>query len=150
MLAIRVLANLFMTEEGRLVADGCFEDIISSTQPFSSTSNKNLATAIATLYINYAVLLTSGAPASESRSREQRAAAVVSAALNIIKPDGDSEAVYRALVAVGTLMSLGDEFRKEVVQAKDMGSLLQSIEKSALGKENRIKAVTNEMRDQLR
>jgi phospholipase A-2-activating protein len=150
MLAIRVLANLFMTEEGRLVADGCFEDVISSTQPFSSTSNKNLATAIATLYINYAVLLTSGAPSSESRSREQRAAAVVNAALNVIKPDGDSEAVYRALVAVGTLMSLGDEFRKEVAQAKDMGSLLQSIEKSALGKENRIKAVTNEMRDQLR
>ncbi|KAG9716638.1 PFU-domain-containing protein, partial [Aureobasidium melanogenum] len=43
MLAVRVLANLFMTEEGRLIADGCFEDIISSTQSFSSTSNKNLA-----------------------------------------------------------------------------------------------------------
>ncbi|TIA20014.1 PFU-domain-containing protein [Aureobasidium pullulans] len=150
MLAIRVLANLFMTEEGRLVADGCFEDIISSTQPFSSTSNKNLATAIATLYINYAVLLTSNAPASESKTREQRAAAVINAVLSIIKPEGDSEAVYRALVAVGTLMSLGDEFRREVAQAKDMGSLLQSIEKSALGKENRIKAVANEMRDQLR
>ncbi|CAD0091551.1 unnamed protein product [Aureobasidium mustum] len=150
MLAVRVLANLFMTEEGRLVADGCFEDIISSTQSFSSTSNKNLATAMATLYINYAVLLTSNAPSSESRTREQRAAAVVNAALNIVKSDGDSEAVYRALVAVGTLMSLGDEFRKEVAQAKDMGSILQSIEKSALGKENRIKAVTNEMKDQLR
>ncbi|KAI4719113.1 PFU-domain-containing protein [Aureobasidium sp. EXF-10727] len=150
MLAVRVLANIFMTEEGRLVADGCFEDVISSTQPFSTTSNKNLATAIATLYINYAVLLTSNAPSSESKTREQRAAAVVNAALNIIKPDGDSEAVYRALVAVGTLMSLGSEFRKEVAQAKDMGSLLQGIEKSALGKENRIKAVTNEMKDQLR
>jgi phospholipase A-2-activating protein len=31
-----------------------------------------------------------------------------------------------------------------------MGSVLQSIEKSNLGKENRIKAVTNEMRDQLK
>ncbi|KAI5258795.1 PFU-domain-containing protein [Aureobasidium subglaciale] len=150
MLAIRVLANLFMTEEGRLVADGCFEEIVSSTQPFASTSNKNLATAIATLYINYAVLLTSGAPATESKSREQRAAAIINASLNIIKPDGDSEAVYRALVAVGTLMSLGNESRKEAAQAKDMGGLLQGIERSALGQENRIKAVTNEMRDQLK
>ncbi|KAG9677765.1 PFU-domain-containing protein, partial [Aureobasidium melanogenum] len=150
MLAVRVLANLFMTEEGRLVADGCFEDIISSTQSFSSTSNKNLATAMATLYINYAVLLTSSAPSSESKTREQRAATIVNVALNIIKPDGDSEAVYRALVAVGTLMSLGNEFRKEVAEAKDMSGLLQSIEKSALGKETRIKAVVNEMKDQLR
>lgn len=150
MLATRVLANLFVTEEGRLVADGCFEDIVSYTQPFSSTTNKNLATAIATLYINFAVLLTSNAPASESSTREQRAAAVLNAATTLIKPDGDSEAVYRALVAVGTLMSLGNEFRKEVAQTKDVTGLLKSIEGSALGEESRIKSLIAEMNDQLK
>lgn len=150
MLATRVLANLFVTEEGRFIADGCFEEIMSHTQPFSSTSNKNLATAVATLYINFAVLLESGAPTSESKAREQRAATVVSAAVNLIKPDGDSEAVYRALVAVGTLMSLGNEFRKEVAQAMDIAGLLKSIEGSPLGKESRFKLVVSEMKDQLK
>jgi phospholipase A-2-activating protein len=150
MLAVRVLANIFVTGEGRLIADGCFEDIITCTQPFSQTSNKNLATAVSTLYVNYAVLLTSGAPASESKTREQRAAAVVKVASNMIKADGDSEAVYRALVAVGTLMSLGREFRKEAAQAIDVAGLLKKVEGSALGKESRIKAVVSEMRDQLR
>ena len=101
---------------------------MSCTQSFTGTTNKNLATAVATLYINYAVLLTAGAPASESKTREQRAAAVLNAAVNLLNPNGDSETVYRALVAVGTLMSLGDEFRKEAAQAKDIAGLLKKIE----------------------
>lgn len=149
MLAVRILANMFMSEEGRFVADGCFEDILSSTQPFVDSANKGLTTAIATLYINYAVLLTSGAPASESRTREQRAQGVMNGAVHLINPNRDSETVYRGLVAVGTLLSLGDEFRKAMSQSKNLGELLRALEGSPVGKEARIKNLIAEIKDQI-
>lgn len=150
MLAVRVLANMFATEEGRFVADGCFEDILSNTQPFITSANKGLTTAIATLYVNYAVLLTAGAPASESATREQRAQGVLNAAIHLIKPDRDSETVYRGLVAVGTLLSLGNEFRKATSQSKNLPELLKAVESSSLGKEARIKNLVTEIKDQLK
>ena len=151
MLAVRVLGNLFVSEEGRLIADGCFETIVSSVNRINiPTSNKGLATAVATLYINYAVLLVSGAPASESSSREQRAQAIVDGAVRLTQPDRDSETVYRSLVAVGSLMSLGDEFRKSVAGSRGIPDMLRRLEGSAVGKEARIATVIREMRDQLK
>lgn len=151
MLAVRVLGNMFVSEEGRFIADGCFEDIISSVNQFTdNTSSKGLATAIATLYVNYSVLLTSKAPASESRTREQRAAAVVNGAVQLLRPDRDSETVYRALVAAGTLFSLGNEFRTSAAQSRNIPGLLDGLKGSALGKESRIGALIEEIKDQLK
>lgn len=151
MLAVRVLGNLFVSEEGRFVADGCFEQITSYVNQFADNPpNKGLATAIATLYINYAVLLTSGAPPNESKTREPRAQAITSGAVRLLKPEQDSETVYRALVAVGTLMSLGSEFRTAMVGNFRIADLLKSLEGSAVGKENRIAAVIKELRDQMK
>lgn len=150
MMATRVLANLFTTEQGRLIADGCFEQITQLTESFATSTNKNLAAAIATLLINLAVLLTSGAPAAESKSREQRAAIVANQVIALLNTGGDSETVYRALVALGTLFSLGDVFRKEAAQAKDIKGLLTKVGMGPVGKENRIKAVIAEIQDQLK
>lgn len=150
MLAVRVLGNLFVSEEGRFVADGCFETIVSYVNELvNNASNKGLTTAIATLYVNYAVLLTSMAPSTESKSREQRAQAIVDGAVRLLQPDKDSETVYRALVAVGTVLSLGDEFRRNVSRTHHVADLLQGLDGSALGKETRIKAVSMEIKDQL-
>ena len=150
MLATRMLANIFNTEEGRLIADGCFEQIVELVQPHTMSTNKNLAAAIATLHINFAVMLTSSAPATESRSREMRAAAVANQVVDLLDKVGDSETVYRSLVALGTLLALGNEFRKEVAQAKNVTGLLSKVEQGPVGKETRVKAVITEMRDQLR
>ncbi|GAB7356700.1 hypothetical protein MBLNU459_g7408t1 [Dothideomycetes sp. NU459] len=150
MLAVRVLTNMFVSEEGRLVADGCFEDILSSTQPFVDSANKGLTTAMATLYINYAVLLTAGAPATESGTSVQRAQVVMNGAVRLIKPDRDSETVYRGLVAVGTLLSLGGDFRKNASQTKNLPELLRAIQNGPVGNETRIKSLVGEINDQLR
>lgn len=149
MLAVRVLANMFASEEGRLVMDGYFEEVVSSVKPFAEHSNKNLATAVATLYINYAVLLTSGAPADESKTREQRAQAILGSAAKLLKSDRESETLYRALVAVGTLLSLGSNFRGVVAQQLTLPDLLKGVESGPLAKEPRIRAVIGEIRDQL-
>lgn len=151
MLAVRVLANMFVCGEGRLVADGCFEEIVSSVKPFTNyVSNKGLSTAIATLYINYAVMLTSGAPSTESRSREQRAEAIVDGATRLLQPNRDSETVYRALVATGTLLSLGNEFRTSVWGTKNLPKLLGELESSGLNKESRIGVLIKEIKDQMK
>lgn len=148
MLAVRTLANMFNTEEGRFIADGCYEQIVGLVKPFAKSSNKNLATAIATLYINFAVLLTAGAPSDESATREKRAAAVYDDAMSLVEVSSDSEATYRGLVALGTFQALGDEFRKTIASERGVGKLLDKVSKGPLGKEKRIQAVVQEMRDQ--
>lgn len=149
MLATRAFANMFTTDEGRLVADGCFEQILDLVRPFATSGNKNLTAAIATLYINFAVLLTAGAPADESDSRERRAEALFERALGLVRESRDSETVYRGLVALGTLQALGDGFRKGVAE-KGVKGLLDEVSKGPFGKEGRIRNVVDEMRDQLR
>lgn len=149
MMATRMLANLFATEQGRLIADGSFDQITKLVQPFATSTNKNLAAAIATLHINFAVLLTSSAPADESAVREHRAATVANQVVALLNTGGDSETVYRSLVALGTLMSLGNEFRKDLEQSKDVKGLLKKVSNGPVGKENRIKAVVAEIQDQL-
>ena len=151
MLAVRVLGNLFASEEGRSIVDAAFESVNSYVDHFTSSSaNKGLAAAIATLYINYAVLLVSGVPSLGSSTREQRAQAVISGAVRLLKPERDSETVYRALVAVGTLLSLGHDFGRSVAHKQHIPDVLKTLENSAVGKENRISAVIREVRDQLR
>ncbi|PNS20323.1 Ubiquitin homeostasis protein lub1 [Sphaceloma murrayae] len=149
MMATRILVNMFNTKEGRLIVDGAGAQILGSIEPFVETGNKNLSTAIATLLINYAVLLTSNAPADESKSREERAATVASLAINLLQKSADSETIYRALVALGTTLSLGGNFRKEVSRAKDVGGLMSKI-LTGFGKEARVKNLIDEIRDQLK
>ena len=146
MLATRALANIFTTEGGRLIADGCFEQILQSVEPFISSGNKNLSAAIATLHINFSVLLTSSAPSGESKTREQRAASIANQIIPVLSKTEDNETGYRSLVALGTLMSLGENFRREIQQAKNLGQVLGTVEKGSLGKEARVKNVVEEIK----
>lgn len=59
MLATRALSNLFETPAGRTLADNDFDRIHELIKDAAtSPSNRNLNIAIATLYVNYAVLFT--------------------------------------------------------------------------------------------
>ncbi|KAK4989808.1 WD repeat protein Lub1 [Elasticomyces elasticus] len=149
LMAIRTLANMFVTESGRLVADGCFDQILSLVSPFLQHvgNNKNLPTALGTLYINIAVMLRSG-PSTGTPTKIKRAAVLSNDLIKLLNRTEDSEAVYRGLVALGTLLSMGDEVRSEM-DAKAVGTALGKVAKSALGKEARMKNVLGDIRDEM-
>jgi phospholipase A-2-activating protein len=152
MLAIRTLANFCNTEAGRLIVDGTFEQIHSFVQPFiksyTSSQNRNLTIAITTLYINFAVLLIESAGRSEGlTANADRALTLLDDLTRLISSVVDSEALYRALIAAGTLLSLGQDFRSAAREVFEIESALSKAQK--VGVEPRIKAAIAEIRDLL-
>lgn len=150
MLAIRTLANLFSTEEGRLIADGEFDKIHTLLSPTVETAisagasaNRNVVVAVSTLYINYAVLLLQSAPDHDS----DRALDLMSELVRLTGTVTDAEALYRVLVAVGTLLALGQDFRDAAREVFEIDAGLAKAEAQA--KEPRIKNVIKEVKDEL-
>ncbi|KAK4624836.1 Phospholipase A-2-activating protein [Fulvia fulva] len=114
--AIRLLVNLFQTESGRLIVDGTLDAVLKLVRPFAAQPESVAqAKALSTLYLNFAVLLTEGASPSEAQMREARATLLLTDIAMLLESDsphaGDGDVVYRALAALGTLCSLGNEFR---------------------------------------
>ena len=149
MLAMRVFANLFETDKGRSLADDAFEQIhtlvkAATSQETPTTANRNLTVAVTTLYINYAVLCTSATHASFPSSTD-RALILVDDLTSIISTATDSEAMYRALVAVGTLLTLESE--ELTMAAKEIYGLEKALGKAETGvREPRIRGVVAEIR----
>lgn len=163
MLATRILANLFNTETGRKLMGSTFEQIHTLVQPLilQSTStagtNRNLTIALATLYINYAVFLASSAnESSEAETRAQTGSGNGSDDKPLILLDDlvrlvnaekvtDGEALYRALVATGTLLTLGNEYREA---ARELMGLDGALDKAVAKGENekRIERIVGEIR----
>lgn len=143
MLAVRALANLFLNSDGRTVMDGEWEKVHALVEPFITTKNRNLIVAITTLYINYAVLLMAGGDNHDAN----RAMTLLDELIKIIDIVTDAEALYRALVGVGTLLSLGQDFRDMAKDALDIEKALARAEKQ--GVEPRIKTVVKEIRGEL-
>ena len=121
MMAVRGFANLFESPEGRTLAVNDFDKIqnIVGTAITSST-DRNLSVAASTLYINYAVYFKT---ASQSPSFEH-VIKIIESLGNILSKQVDAEAVYRAMVATGTLLTLDDETRSA---AKDVYNIEKSI-----------------------
>lgn len=148
MLATRAFSNLFETQAGRSLADEAYEkihELIKGT--YTSLSNRNLAIAVATLYVNYAVLLTDASHKS-SQAASDRGLELVDDLAGLIRGTSDSEAVYRALVAFGTLLCLGEEVRMAASQIYGAEGALEKAE--AVVKEPRVKGVVGEIRDLLK
>ena len=139
MLAIRALANLFQSEAGKALAEKDFDQIQSLVKPaLNIKANRNITIAITTLYINYAVLFTSASHRSETYA--MTLLEDLSAILDTVT---DSEALYRALVAVGTLLSLGKDVQ-DAAKLYDIENRLSKVQ--ATSKEPRIKGVVAEIR----
>lgn len=141
MLAVRVIANLFNTEEGRLITEGTFDQIHQLIQPLTKSENRNTILAVATVYINFAVQLTKPAHNAD------RALSLLQDLTDMINNIKDSEAMYRALVAAGTCLSLGEDFRQAAKEVFDFEIALARAEK--VSSDPRIKRVITEMRDEL-
>ena len=144
MLAVRTFANLFETEKGRSLADAKFDKVHSLVKASSlGTTNRNLTIAVTTLYINCVVLCTSishsGLPSSIDRGL-----LLLEDLAGIMASSTDSEAVYRSLVAAGTLLSLGEEMLMAAKEVFDIPSVLRRIEQGM--KEPRIQVVIAEIK----
>ena len=148
MLSIRAFGNLFDTASGRSLADKEYDKIHELVQGSSlGTTNRNLTIAITTLYLNYAVLLTSSSHSSLPSSFD-RGLSLVDDLISLINTIKDSEAAYRGLVAVGTLLSLGEEVLEAAKEVYDLAGALGKVESAV--KEPRIKVVVEEIREVLK
>jgi len=141
MMAIRGFGNLFDSPEGRKLARHNFDKISSSIKTFiASSTNRNLLVAASTLYINYAVLFTSETATDTSFEHVIACFDVLS---KIIAEQKDSEVVYRALVALGTLLTLDDEAKSA---ARDVYSVKGVVNKAAQSTvDKRIKELSKEV-----
>lgn len=152
MLSVRMLGNLFETVPGRQLATSKFDQIlagIKSALTSNGTPNRNLTIAVATLYINYAVYFTTEGRESAPESSE-RGLVLIEELTKMLLGEKDSEAVYRSLVALGTLIkSLGEEVKSAAKDVYDVGSVLGNVSGSAIGKEPRVKGVVGEIRESL-
>ena len=99
--------------------------------------------AITTLYINYSVLVVHGAPDYDS----DKAITLLDELIKIIAAAQDAEALYRALVGVGTLLSLGKDFRDLAREALGFEEAIKKVKQGKAGSEPRMKAVITEMED---
>lgn len=151
MLSVRMLANLFETDPGRQLVVSKFDEILSGVKSALSNSggtpNRNLTIAVATLYINYAVYFTTSGRESAPESSE-RGLILIEELTKMLSAEKDSEAVYRSLVALGTLIDvLGEDVKNAAKEVYDVGAVLGKISSSAIGKEPRIKGVVGEIKE---
>ncbi|KAH3919798.1 hypothetical protein HBI56_031200 [Parastagonospora nodorum] len=140
MMAIRCVSNLLQTDKGRMLASTEFDQIHPLLSSFLTSSNRNLIIALTTLYINYSVLLT-------SENNADRALSLLDDLSKILTSATDSEAVYRALVATGTLLSLGPDFCEAGRDILQIGDAVSHAERKV--KEPRIRNVIAEIREKL-
>ena len=144
MLSVRAIGNMFNTASGRNLADDEYDKIHGLVQGSSQgTTNRNLTIAVTTLYLNYAVLLTSSSHSSLPSSID-RGLTLLDDLVSLISIVKDSEAAYRGLVAVGTLLGLGEEVLEAAKEVYDLAGALGKVELAV--KDPRIKGVVGEIR----
>ncbi len=140
MMAMRCFSNLFQTDRGREIASAEFDTIHPLVSPFIGSTNRNLIIALTTLYINYSVLLM-------SENNADRALSLLDDLSKILNTATDSEAVYRALVATGTLLCLGPDFCEAGRDILQIGDAVTTAENKV--KEPRIRNIIAEIREKL-
>ncbi|KAL8780156.1 MAG: hypothetical protein Q9194_001051 [Teloschistes cf. exilis] len=143
MLAARAFSNLFETSQGQRLADESFGKTRSLVAASKNSLNRNLIIAITTLYLNYAVLLTSSSHSSQPESMD-RGQTLMDDLTGIIRSTTDSEAIYRGLVAAGTLLGLGEELQLAAKEIYDLEGALKKAEQTV--KEPRVKGIVAEIR----
>ncbi|KAI1170488.1 ubiquitin homeostasis protein lub1 [Nemania sp. FL0916] len=145
MMALRTIANLFKTAEGRKLTAQPAEASAAITfigrvvgirgQPAIGPFNRNLLLALTTVAINYAVLGSKqlGSISTDNQIRLASALALV------LQKQTDSEVIYRALVAVGTLIGV---IGKAAPEARSMSSSIKSAKDRI--SEARVQSIANE------
>ncbi|KAK5626729.1 hypothetical protein RRF57_002444 [Xylaria bambusicola] len=145
MMALRAIANLFKSAEGRklLAQPSEISTVISFInrvvgvrgQPPIGPFNRNLLIALTTVFVNYAVLASKqlGSISTENQAR------LISPLALVLQKQTDSEVIYRALVAAGTLITV---IGKAAPEAKSLSSSIKSAKDKV--SEARVQTVANE------
>jgi phospholipase A-2-activating protein len=138
MMALRGVGNLFESVEGRALVLTEFkyiQDTISTA--LTGSTNRNLHVAATTVYINYAVLF-------QSSPSVDNATEILDTLSTILSTQSDSEVIFRAIVATGTLITLGE---MERAAAKEVYGIEKALS-TAVTKANepRIRRIANEVK----
>ncbi|TRX90932.1 hypothetical protein FHL15_008137 [Xylaria flabelliformis] len=145
MMALRTIANLFKSAEGRkLVAQPSETSaavsfigrvVGSRGQPAIGPFNRNILLALTTVAINYAVLASKqlGSISTDNQIRLASSLALV------LQKQTDPEVIYRALAAVGTLIPV---IGKAAPEARSLSSSIKSAKDRI--SEDRVQAIANE------
>lgn len=97
MLALRAVANLFKYESGRRLLQDRRGLVIEAAKLAAESDRPPLKQALATVFINYAVLLN-------SQRDEDTSLNVVVCVLEMVKREQDADVAFRLVVALGTLV----------------------------------------------
>ena len=119
MLTLRTLCNLFKQAPGEKLLCKNRDRVITSALNLKSSTNKNIQIALATLIMNYAVLLQDQ-PDVEGKSQ------CLLAAASFLESVLDPEAGFRTLVCIGTLIS-SDISAKELAQSLELKNLIVTL-----------------------
>ncbi|RFU73688.1 ubiquitin homeostasis lub1 [Trichoderma arundinaceum] len=141
MMGARTIANLFGSADGRSLASSQADKSISFLERITGIKggepigklNRNVLVAVTTVAVNYSVLVNKEKLLSPEQRR--RLTAVLGTILN---DQTDSEVLYRALVALGTILSTSKD------EAKSLGvvSLVEGV--ASKSSEDRVKGVAKE------
>uniref|UniRef100_A0A803YIJ1 Phospholipase A2 activating protein n=1 Tax=Meleagris gallopavo TaxID=9103 RepID=A0A803YIJ1_MELGA len=111
LLALRALCNCFVSQAGQKLLMEQRDEIMTQAIEVKSGNNKNVHIALATLTLNYAVCLHK----VNNIEGKAQCLSVISTVMEVVK---DLEAVFRLLVALGTLIS---DDKNAVQLAKSLG-----------------------------
>ncbi|XP_075581932.1 phospholipase A-2-activating protein isoform X4 [Pelecanus crispus] len=98
LLALRALCNCFVSQAGQKLMMEQRDEIMTQAIEMKSTHNKNIHIALATLTLNYAVCLHK----VNNIEGKAQCLSVISTVMEVVQ---DLEAIFRLLVALGTLIS---------------------------------------------
>ncbi|KAJ3164834.1 hypothetical protein HDU88_005046 [Geranomyces variabilis] len=137
LLSLRFLANALASEEGQTSIWSQREDVLKAVAKVSTTTNnKNLQIALATVYLSLATL-------THAKSDDHFGVDVLTALIELLKSKPDTEAALRALVAVGTVICKNDD-AKQIAALLDIESVLRDSQAPELA------AAVGEVRQLLR
>lgn len=141
MMGARTLANLFGSVDGRSLAKSQADKAISFLERIVGIKggepigkfNRNVLVAVTTVAVNYSVLVNKEKLLGPEQRR--RLVAVLGA---VLSDQTDSEVLYRALVALGTILSTSKD------EAKSLGVAAWIEGAASKSSEERIKGVASE------
>lgn len=120
MLALRSLSNWFTHPSGQNLLYNHRDLVLGAAMNCVESSNKNIHVALATLLLNYAVLLVARGPNVEEKLQCLSGAGVV------LQKVSDKEALFRILVCFGTLM-WGDPESIAFARTLDVQNTLEKL-----------------------
>ncbi|XP_001606082.1 phospholipase A-2-activating protein isoform X4 [Nasonia vitripennis] len=144
MLTFRLLANMFCHEKGEKLGLQHRTDMLKAILDLPSLGNKNNQVAVSTYILNLVVAVNK---TNDSAGKTQ----VLGVICNLLSLFKETEAVFRALVALGTLLTGSSsseraEFVKVVGQSENALNVLQQASESLdLSVQNKLACVSKEI-----